>query len=340
MYSTALASSAPFTPGYDRCSTQMPITHSSTLLQSDVDHESIEGIQPWHPISSGTGVCISEALMAMDLTCYSRSGATSDLQKKAPSLIGLSSTPSNLASNDSYSTRPELNGAGNESSSNTLRLSANPSRANAFRELHLGDQQPSLSPNSSPNSSPFKRTVPLPLHTSRGGWKSSPDDTSVDAEINMWSTGPEGSSISPVRIRPRSTRPRSFYDILEDFNLSEGGLSAPSSVSSRGLGSVQEGDDEIGDSQVEADGDDVRRVMSAFRIQDRVNSEGNHGSSFAEMEKDVGESDKFSRPREDTARRRKRISLPAIALQTAPVFARAKFSRKSSSRTAGWLERV
>ncbi|KAF9244171.1 hypothetical protein BU15DRAFT_42201 [Melanogaster broomeanus] len=112
--------------------------------------------------------------------------------------------------------------------------------------------------------------------------------------------------VGPMRIRPSQIRPRSYHDILEDFTLHERGLSIPSSVASApgaGLGPVREGEGE-------GEGED----------------EGEHELAWAAAEEGTspGPADEGMLPREDTARRRKRFSLPAVALQTAPVFVRAR----------------
>ncbi|KAH7885715.1 hypothetical protein F5I97DRAFT_1808565 [Phlebopus sp. FC_14] len=125
-----------------------------------------------------------------------------------------------------------------------------------------------------------------------------------------------GSPITrPIRIRPSQARPRSYHDILEDFSMHDRDVSVPSSVSSAGtpLGSVRERAEE---DEVQI-GDDEPNPGDAFYMQETV-SDGSAELTLQDATDDA------MVQREDTARRRKRFSLPAVALQTTPVLARPR----------------
>jgi len=148
-------------------------------------------------------------------------------------------------------------------------------------------------------------------------------------------TGPEEHGYvptRPIRVRPSPTRPRSYHDILEDFTMHERGLSIPSSISSApGLGSVREGEDEA------EGGEGGGEVVIEIRPRDR-SQEGFVVPAFfdGQSQENVGLTqqgpvDDGVVPREDTERRKKRFSMPAVALQTAPVFVRARQDGDGSS---------
>lgn len=136
----------------------------------------------------------------------------------------------------------------------------------------------------------------------------------------------------PIRVRPSPTRPRSYHDILEDFSLHERGISIPSSVSSApgaGLGAVREGDDEAEGEDAEGEVRPLQRARKGFSVDvsDDRHSQESVGSPVGQQ----GPADEDLVSREDTARRRKRFSMPAVALQTAPVFARVRQDSEGSS---------
>lgn len=140
----------------------------------------------------------------------------------------------------------------------------------------------------------------------------------------------------PIRVRPSPTRPRSYHDILEDFSLHERGISIPSSISSApgaGLGSVREGEDEAEGEETEGEiGIGIRprdRPREGFSVD--VFDDGDSQESVESPVAREGPAYEGVVSKEDTARRRKRFSLPAVALQTAPVFARARQDSEGSS---------
>ncbi|KIJ65241.1 hypothetical protein HYDPIDRAFT_167490 [Hydnomerulius pinastri MD-312] len=124
---------------------------------------------------------------------------------------------------------------------------------------------------------------------------------------------------SPLWSDPfESAHPKRVHGVITTFwkiGMHEHGLSIPFSVSSApGLGSVREdeneGEDEVGDHFGE--GSSGR----PFYVQDDDDDDGGSEESADVVDEDV-------LPREDTTRRGKRFSLPAVALQTTPVIARA-----------------
>ncbi|KIK92638.1 hypothetical protein PAXRUDRAFT_34429 [Paxillus rubicundulus Ve08.2h10] len=273
---------------------QTPPDLPSTL--ADDDPPTICGIQPWLSITShqGAGKDVSEALMAMDL------GAGAIGLSRSSSRVGLSGSPSRVGLNPSVLS---------SSSSRKSRLSTSPSKPSGLRDIntHIHTQSASGSP------SPSKRVVQLPRITfceDEGSTSPPPSSGSIingDASRDDRDYVP----VRPIRIRPSQTRPRSYHDILEDFSLHERGPSMPSSVSSApgaGLGSVREGEDEDEHEHERGGYPGGEIPVTPFYVQDDGGSEESQDGALA---------------REDTARRRKRFSLPAVALQTAPVFAPA-----------------
>ncbi|KAF8842330.1 hypothetical protein BDN67DRAFT_995642 [Paxillus ammoniavirescens] len=260
---------------------------------ADEDPSTIRGIQPWLSIPShqGPGKDVSEALMAMDL------GAGATGLSRSPSRAGLSGSPSRAGLNPSVLS---------SSPSRKSRLSTSPSKPSSLRDIntHTHAQGASGSP------SPSKRMVQLPRITfcEDEGSTSPPPSSGNIVNDDASRDDREYVPVRPIRVRPSQTRPRSYHDILEDFSLHERGPSIPSSVSSApgaGLGSVREGEDE---NEHEMGGHSRdQSPVPPFYVQDDGGSEESDGVLA----------------REDTARRRKRFSLPAVALQTAPVFAPA-----------------
>ena len=276
--------------------------------QADEDH----GIQPWLSIPSRQVASkdVSEALMAMDLSpavgALSRSPSRAALSA-SPSRIGLSSSPSRKS-----------------------RLSTSPTKVSSpLRDAHSQAQEVS----GSATSSPSRRIVHLP-RISSGDSDSKPPyllyaedapNEGVREDVRQEEHG--YSPTRPIRVRPSATRPRSYHDILEDFSQHERGLSIPSSISSApGLGSVREGEDEAEGEEGEG------KIGVDFRRRDRSDSAlfGGHPREDVGLARQVPV-DEDMVPREDTARRRKRFSMPAVALQTAPVFARVRQDAEGSS---------
>jgi len=163
----------------------------------------------------------------------------------------------------------------------------------------------------------------------------------------------------PIRVRPSPARPRSYHDILEDFTLHERGLSIPSSISSApgtGLGSVKERDEaeeqeqeqeqELQQEQEqeqeqeqrakdEGEGEGVSlgegRTGIEIHPRDRSLDDGRLQGGIGPTQSSLADDGVGVVPREDTTRRRKRFSMPAVALQTAPVFARTRQDAEGSS---------
>ncbi|KAF9219952.1 hypothetical protein BS17DRAFT_788341 [Gyrodon lividus] len=294
-------------------STQAPSDPPSTP-PADEDPDTIRGIYPWLSITSseGTGKDVSEALMAMDL------GTGAIGLSRSPSRAGLSGSPSRIGLSSSVLS---------SSPSRKSRLSTSPSKLSGLRDVQA---QNAHTQGASGSPSPSKRIVHLPRISSSGGSGSTPPPSS-SLLAQQRTHGPlngrtnddasrddqEYIPVRPIRIRPSQTRPRSYHDILEDFSLHERGLSIPSSVSSApgaALGPVREGEDEDGNEM----GGHSGEGSPAFYGQDDGGSEESEEVTLR------GPADDDVPPREDTARRKKRFSFPAVALQTAPVFARAR----------------
>jgi hypothetical protein len=255
--------------------------------------------------------------MAMDLSpaagVLSRSPSRTTLSA-SPSRIGLSSSPSRRS-----------------------RLSTSPTKASS--PLRDPRAQVHGVPGSD-TSSPSRRIVHLP-RISSGDSEPKPPPPLLAVHVEDASNGSANQDARPddhgymptrpIRVRP-PTRPRSYHDILEDFSLHERGLSIPSSISSApGLGSVREGEDEAEGGEGEGE------IVIEIRLRDH-SQEGFSVPAFFDghSQENVGLTeqgpvDDGVLPMEDTARRRKRFSMPAVALQTAPVFARARQDAEGSS---------
>ncbi|KIJ65238.1 hypothetical protein HYDPIDRAFT_27959 [Hydnomerulius pinastri MD-312] len=312
----------PSSPSQPSSSGQTPSNHSSTP-PPDEDPDTIRGIQPWLSILSrqGAGKDVSETLMAMDLGV----GATG--LSRSPSRAGLSGSPSRVGLSSSPSRKS--------------RLSSSPSRPSGLRDSYA---QTHTTHGASASPSPSKRIVHLPRISSSGDSGASPPSSSLLAQQRAYDAANEGNNdyasqeeksavVRPIRIRPPHARPRSYHDILEDFSMHERGVSIPSSVSSApGLGSVREGENE-GEDEV---GDHFGEGSSgrAFYVQDDDDDDDGESEESAGATLQ-GAVDDGVLPREDTARRRKRFSLPAVALQTTPVIARARQEEGRRSGSGG-----
>ncbi|KAG8220772.1 hypothetical protein J3R82DRAFT_2203 [Butyriboletus roseoflavus] len=299
-------SSTSRTP-YDRPSTP----------QADEDPDTIRGIQPWLSIPSRqvAGKDVSEALMAMDLS--PSVGALS----RSPSRIALSASPSRKSrlSTSSIKGSSPLRDTHTQVHGVSVSATSSPSR----RIVHL--------PRISSGDSEPKPPSPLPaLHVE--------DASNGSVNQNNRQEDHEYAPTRPIRVRPSPTRPRSYHDILEDFTLHERGFSIPSSISSApgaGLGSVREGEDEAEGEGEGEEGEDEIEIET--HPQDRSREElsvpafyDGHSQESVRLTGQVP-ADESVLPREDTARRKKRFSMPAVALQTAPVFARARQDVEGSS---------
>ena len=282
---------------------QTQTTPTSILLTPDADPDTVRGIQPWLSIPNRQRqpTVVSEALMTMDApSALSRSVANT----------GVTSAPSS-----------------NADSPRKRRFSSSPNGPSGLpRDIRTQGLRPS--PGSSPSPSPSKRIAPLPRITSAGDVLVSLDGADEELVVHMRNMDlqddPSVSAlmhVGPIRIRPPTARPRSYHDILEDFNLHERGLSVPSSVSSGGaLGAVneREGSDDV-DMDEDLESADKGECRSTQLEKDESEDESNKAMDH--------------RPREDTARRQKRFSLPAVALQTAPVFARPRSTEAHRRRS-------
>lgn len=289
--------------------------------QADEDPDALHGIQPWLSIPSRQAAIkdVGEALMAMDLSpvvgALSRSPSRGALSA-SPSRIGLSNSPSRKS-----------------------RLSTSPTKGSSpLRDSHTQV----LGVSGSAASSPSRRIVHLPRISSGDSDPKPPSPLAAMHTEDALSGGVSQDTrqqdhgyvpTRPIRVRPSPTRPRSYHDILEDFSLHERGLSIPSSISSApGLGSVREGEDEAEGEEGEGEsGTQIR--LGHDQLQERFTVPAffdGHSQESVGLTRQ-GPVDDSEVPREDTARRRKRFSMPAVALQTAPVFARARQDAEGSS---------
>ncbi|KAH7918528.1 hypothetical protein BV22DRAFT_1199936 [Leucogyrophana mollusca] len=152
-------------------------------------------------------------------------------------------------------------------------------------------------------SSRFPRTSPTDTDDGTVKYKR-PDQLEsepLSGEDEAYGRAEEGDTVRPIRIRPTSrARPRSYYDILEDFHEHEHEHGRERSAASS-LGTA----------------------LSIPESEEAVDTVS--GSSGPEAEGTAGAGPGVGRERkaEDTARRHKRFSLPAVALQTTPVIARS-----------------
>ena len=307
---------------------QTPPDRPSTPHADDgpnMDHD----IQPWLSIPSRqvAGKDVGEALMAMDLS--HAVGALS----RSPSRVALSASPSRIGLSSSPSRKS--------------RLSTSPPKAGSpLRDTHT-QVYAAHAVSGSATGSPSRRTIqlsrispdnsdpkppsPLPvLHAEEALNDGASQDTHEENQHE------QHVPTRPIRVRP-SARPRSYHDILEDFSLHERGISIPSSISSApgtGLGSVREGEDEA--EGEEGEGEDDTGIEIEIRPRDRlregipvgVSDDGHSQESVGTRQ---GLVDEVEVSKEDTTRRRKRFSMPAVALQTAPVFARARQDSEGSN---------
>ena len=276
-------------------------------------------IQPWLSIPSRQAVSkdVSEALMAMDLSppasALSRSSSRVALST-SPSRIGLSNSPSGKS-----------------------RLGTSPTKGSSpLRDSHAQVHGAS----GSATSSPSRRIVPLPRISYVDSGLKPPSPLSAMHAENASDGGMNQEDYGyvptrPIRVRPSPTRPRSYHDILEDFSMHERGISIPSSVSSApGLHSVREGEDEAEGEEGDGDGE----IGIEIRPRDRVQEGRPIPASLDDLSQEKegltrqGPENDDLVPREDTARRRKRFSMPAVALQTAPVFARVRQDAENSEK--------
>ncbi|KZT01190.1 uncharacterized protein LAESUDRAFT_731561 [Laetiporus sulphureus 93-53] len=142
----------------------------------------------------------------------------------------------------------------------------------------------------------------------------------IDDEHGMADSADAGPSVSAIRVKP-SARPRSYIHILEDFH-EFGETSAPPSAST----SFSRYSSMIGGRDGHCEEEEVAAVESAFTEME----------SPSRTTTGTGTTTESSFPptpkRENTVRRHKRFSLPAIALQTNPVHARSNLVGEGSAR--------
>ncbi|KAI9573885.1 hypothetical protein HD554DRAFT_2053541 [Boletus coccyginus] len=309
---------SPASPATQPSSSSRTPSDRPSTPQADEDPDTIRGIQPWLSIPSRQVASkdIGEALMAMDLSpavgALSRSPSRVALNA-SPSRIGLSSSPSRKSRLIMSPTKGSSPLKDQHTQVYGVPDSATNSPSNCI--IHL--------PRVSSGDSDPKLPSPLHLHA---------EDAS-DGGVNQDNRQEDHEYVPtrPIRVRPSPTRPRSYHDILEDFTLHERGLSIPSSISSApGLGSVREGEDEAdgegGDDEIEIKVRPRDRPREGFSVP--TSSDGHSQESVGLTRQGVVDDGVVSR--EDTTRRRKRFSMPAIALQTAPVFARARQDAEGS----------
>lgn len=212
-----------------------------------------------------------------------------------------------------------------------------PSPARNLPRISLADSDsPSLSPTTlSPSSSRF--TAQDDIYEDEDTDTDSPtvrvrdrdsyaiptlDQNSQHQEISPTLRAPIS---RPIRIRHSTRpRPRSYHDILDDFEVHARGGSMASSVATS-LGAVAEErasriDDRVYHEEargVHVGGD----VHHGGEIHDGVQEEEDHDEIHPRQ---LREREPYAHEkREDTARKQKRFSLPAVAVQTVPVVARS-----------------
>ena len=204
-------------------------------------------------------------------------------------------------------------------------LSASPARhahpASRFSQISSTDTiSPSLSPSSShftvPDDDKGAMDVPtVRVHnpSARHSYTASADEGDQHRDHEDISTlRPSHASppSRPIRIRHSTRpRPRSYHDILEDFQVHARGESVASSVAASSLGAVAEERpsrlDARGHEEMQHEGEETHNITeSQVRLREPI-------PRYT-----------YER-REDTARKKKRFSLPAVAVQTVPVVARS-----------------
>ena len=128
----------------------------------------------------------------------------------------------------------------------------------------------------------------------------------------------EGAHAAPaIRLRP-ATRPRSYIQILEDFQQHGQSHATPSPSRTRFSTPL---------------GDDVSASASALDDSQTLDASDGRSSMMLESPGGAAATSLPPTPRkENTARRHKRFSLPAVALQTSPVTARPNVVGEGSAR--------
>jgi hypothetical protein len=244
----------------------------------------------------------------------------------------LSPSRSRIATNPSPSkTRPSSRGvetnAGVGSSPSKRVLTPSPTQ-HAHPAPHLwrissADAPSPSSPSLSPSSSRFTAqeddkevdvpTVRVHNPSTRDSYTAPVDEAEKQQHEETPTLRPP---TRPIRIRPSSrVRPRSYHDILEDFEVHARGESVASSVAASSLGAVAE--------------ERVSRLDDRGHYEEMREGEVQDEPQARPRERDPTR--RYPRERkEDTARKKKRFSLPAVGVQTVPVVAR------SAPTQGGW----
>ncbi|OAX39866.1 hypothetical protein K503DRAFT_50196 [Rhizopogon vinicolor AM-OR11-026] len=297
-----------------------PLVHSvntGTGNSSTLSH-TLLGIPDWlsSPIltQSSSG---ADALMAMTLS--PSKGRIASPSKTRPSSSASkqgveSSSPSYAAHGPGTNAIPAQ--AKHHLSASPTRPSHPASHLTQISSTSTPSHSPSLSPSSSRFTAPEGHkdmdvpTVRIHNPSARHSYTASADEEEQhrDHEDTPTLRAPHASPPSrPIRIRHSSRpRPRSYHDILEDFHVHARGESVASSVAASSLGAVAE--------------------ERPSRPDDRGAYEEMQGDAREgeEMHNELQPRPRYSRERiEGTARKKKRFSLPAVAVQTVPVVARS-----------------
>ncbi|KAJ7173416.1 hypothetical protein C8R46DRAFT_1215363 [Mycena filopes] len=146
------------------------------------------------------------------------------------------------------------------------------------------------------------------------------DDGGAQYAEQHYVHGEEGSHVEMagerVRVRSPPPRPKSYHQILEDFEEVE---------SARGTSTTQDANDEEGESGGGSEAGSRPPSTAGLGV-------GGVGHS---SELNFGMAPRRERRKEDTARRNKRFSMPAVALQTTSVTARTQGVEESQSHGGG-----
>ncbi|KAG2346885.1 hypothetical protein BDR05DRAFT_1057441, partial [Suillus weaverae] len=316
------------------------------------------GIPAWLSTPIPTeGSSGADALMAMTLSpsrgrialgaSPSRRRLSSNTSKReVEGNVGMNASPSYAghASGRNASPGPSKR----ELSTSPSKRGFTPSPARHLPRISLADgDSPSLSPTTlSPSSSRFTAqddiyededtdapTVRVRNPSTRDSY-ATPSPTTLNQDSQHQETPPTlRLPISrPIRMRHSARpRPRSYHDILEDFEVHARGGSVASSVATS-LGAVAEErasriDDrgyhkEVHDGVHE--GGEVYGEGEGWGMHDGLQEEEVHDGVRPRQPREREPTPGYlHEKREDTARKKKRFSLPAVAVQTVPVVARS-----------------
>ncbi|OJA13639.1 hypothetical protein AZE42_09890, partial [Rhizopogon vesiculosus] len=290
-----------------------------------------------HSVNTGTGNSSTLSHTLLGIPDWLSSPILTQSSSGADALMAMTLSPSNGRIASSSKTRPSSSASKRgveNSAAHGQGTSAIPAQAkhdlstSPVRPAHSASHftrisstsTPSHSPSLSPSSSHFTApedhkdmdvpTVRIHNPSARHSYTAPADEEEQHRDHKDTPTlrAPNTSPPSrPIRIRHSSRpRPRSYHDILEDFQVHARGESVASSVAASSLGAVAE--------------------ERPSRLDDRGAYEEMQGDAREgeEMHDEPQRRPRYSRERiEDTARKRKRFSLPAVAVQTVPVVARS-----------------